>query len=593
MAALAAGALLVPVLASVPTAEAVPTTTTLVAPRAVPAAPMPGELFLVVGRLGGPGTRKVVLQRRSPAGEWVAIRTGRTARNGRYEFSMRTLVAKVALRVEAPRTRDKQRVRTPSVVVSTVPQQSLLSGSGDRTTATLTTTLTPVRPGRTVRLQTYAAGWRTLQVATQSTGSLQWTLGNLPGLPRQYRIKAAGYRGVDPYFSEPTTFTPAPVASGLPRIHLSTANAAPVADRVTYLPGTLSIDDGPALPMQIRGRGNGTWKWPKKPYRIKLDAKSPLLGMPTEKDWVLLANFTDRSLLRTSAAFGIAEATSLAWTPKARFVDVSLNGVDIGNYQLVESVEATATKVPLVPGGLLLEVDHYYPINTDPGFTTAHGTPIAYKDPDDPTVEEQAQVQASVAAFEAALYGDEFTDPVNGYTPYVDLDSFADWYLVNEVMKNVDGDFFSSAFVSWDPAGKFTMGPVWDFDLSIGYVSAASPGCCASSSDWWLRGGDSTGRPPLHSTHWLTRMTADPTFLALVQQRWHDVVRPAVTARLAALPAEAAALVASAALDWTTWRDGFTPAPGTEHAISQPGETDYLVTWLTDRVAWIDSQLGT
>lgn len=78
--------------------------------------------------------------------------------------------------------------------------------------------------------------------------------------------------------------------------------------------------------MRIRGRGNATFGYPKKPYKIKLDEKSEILGMPSDKEWVLLANYCDKSLLRTSIAFKLSELMSMPWTPRTEFVELFLNG---------------------------------------------------------------------------------------------------------------------------------------------------------------------------------------------------------------------------------------------------------------------------
>lgn len=594
VAVLSAGALAVG-LASLPRADAVPgPTTVLAAPRIVPAVPLPGEHFDVTGRLTTTGVRTVVLQRRSPsAPTWTDVQRGRTTSAGRYTFDVRTTAPRLALRVLAPAAAGKKALRTPAVLVQPKKEVTSLSMAGNRLDLSVTTTLTPVRVGRPVRLQVNRqGGWKTIASRTQSAATMTWPIADPGGAPRPYRVVAGVWNGAPIYRGVPVALTPGAVDTGLPRIALTTQDAAPIVSKDDYVNGTLQLGDAAPVTMQIKGRGHGSWVLPKKPYRIKLTTKQQLLDLPAEKDWVLLANFADRSLLRTYAAFTVARSTSLAWTPQVRFVDVTLNGVDIGSYVLTEQVEAEAARVALAPDGLLLEVDTRYAALGDPGFTSTYGTPLGFKDPDDPTTEQQAAVLASVDAFESALYGPDFLDPVTGYAPYVDLDSFADWYLVNEFMKNLDGDFFSSTFVSWDPAGTFTMGPVWDFDLSSGYASQTGASCCGATSGWWLRGGDATGRNPIHATHWLSRMTQDPAFLALLSQRWTDVVGPAAAAMIASLPTKQAEIEQSAALDWTNWRIDYPKPGGTVHAEDQPGEVAFLTSWLTQRHAWMDAELS-
>lgn len=566
------------------------------APRATPAVPLANEQFTVSGRLTGPGKRRVHLQRRQPNLTWRTVASAVTGWTGTYSFTERTTKPQIVLRIYAPAIRhDRARV-SAGRVVTTTQEASSLEIEGTRTTSTATATLGTIRVGRTVQLEQLLDGWQPVATTVQGPSpTVSWPLTELSGLPRQYRVVVPGWRGAFPHTGTAITNNPAIATTGLPRITLTTAGGAPVVSKEDYLVGTFAIDDGAPAPMQIKGRGNGSWVWTKKPYRIKLDTKQPLLGMPSEKDWVLLANYVDRSLLRTSTAFAIAGQTSLGspgWTPRTRFVDVTLNGVDLGSYQLTEQVEASAQKVVLAPGGLLLEIDTRYASNGDPGFTTAEGTPVAYKDPDAPTTEQQSAVQASLAAFETALYGEDYTDPVLGYAPYLNLNSFADWYLVNEMMKNLDADFFSSTFVSWDPAGVLTMGPAWDFDLSSGFESNAT-GCCVDASGWWLRGVPTVNRHSEHTTHWYTRLTTDPAFLTLLEQRWASVVRPATVAAIAALPGQQAMVATSAELDWWSWRRaGFAIPAGSIHAADQVAEKDYLTTWLNARLAWIDGELS-
>ena len=91
-------------------------------------------------------------------------------------------------------------------------------------------------------------------------------------------------------------------------------------------------------PISIRGRGNTTWTWPKKPYTFKFESRTEVLGMPKHKRWILLANFMDRTLMRNALAFHLSELTSLSWTPKNRYCELILNGKHMGNYLLTEQI---------------------------------------------------------------------------------------------------------------------------------------------------------------------------------------------------------------------------------------------------------------
>ncbi len=111
--------------------------------------------------------------------------------------------------------------------------------------------------------------------------------------------------------------------------------------------------------LQIKGRGNATWEYPKKPYKIKLNKKSNLLGMDSNKNWVLLANYTDKTLLRTAIGLKTNELLNIPYTPNYRFVELIMNGEYIGNYMLVESIEKGENRINVSETGFIVEQTHY------------------------------------------------------------------------------------------------------------------------------------------------------------------------------------------------------------------------------------------
>ena len=143
-----------------------------------------------------------------------------------------------------------------------------------------------------------------------------------------------------------------PAKMDLPVLEITTDNAAPIVSLINYVSGSVSITPAPSGTdvaysgtMQIRGHGNTTWLLPKKPYKLKLDSKASLLGMPAGKTWVLLANYDDKSLLRDQVAFEVGRRLGMAWTPNSRFVELFLNGQYEGNYQLTEEIKIDKNRV--------------------------------------------------------------------------------------------------------------------------------------------------------------------------------------------------------------------------------------------------------
>ena len=167
--------------------------------------------------------------------------------------------------------------------------------------------------------------------------------------------------------------------SGLPVVRINTVSGEDPKDKETWLEGsTIRIEKADGTldyegQFSLRGRGNGTWAMPKKPYAIKLEDSSKILGMPKHKRWILLANWGDRTLLRNVAAFWLAEHTeSLAWTPRGQFVELVLNGTYRGNYFLCEQIKINKNRLNIPEmadfetdpqlireGGFHLEIDPY------------------------------------------------------------------------------------------------------------------------------------------------------------------------------------------------------------------------------------------
>ena len=129
-----------------------------------------------------------------------------------------------------------------------------------------------------------------------------------------------------------------PVIIELPQVVINTPNNQEIKSKTEWIEGaTISITladgtiDYESKDLEIRGRGNTTWEYPKKPYALKLGSKAEILGMPKHKRWVLLANWMDRTLMRNDVSFEIARQTGLAWTPRGKFVELVLNGKLMGN----------------------------------------------------------------------------------------------------------------------------------------------------------------------------------------------------------------------------------------------------------------------
>ena len=306
------------------------------------------------------------------------------------------------------------------------------------------------------------------------------------------------------------------VKTGLPLVYVNTQGGVGVYSKTEFVPATMSIKGAGTIPgladvtCNIRGRGNTTWTWPKKPYLIKLDSRTSVLGFPEHKRWVLLANFMDRTLMRNMVSMKVSSMmTNLAWTPHCQPVELILNGKHVGNYLLIEQVRVDENRVNISEqGGYLLELDFHY----DNEFQWKdHNIPFAvkYPDPEDLTAQQKTYIKNYIAEVSNVIYGSNFKDSQNGYAKYLDVDSFIDYWIVYEVMGNHELGNPGSVFFHKDVNGKLTAGPCWDFDWGV-LSFKTSP-----QAETGLVNGNAI---------WYKRLFEDPAFKTRVRDRFNELL---------------------------------------------------------------------
>lgn len=280
-------------------------------------------------------------------------------------------------------------------------------------------------------------------------------------------------------------------------------------------------------PEIIKGRGNSSWDYggEKKPYNFKLPKKTSLYGMGAAKKWALINNFLDHSMLRNEIAFAMSRQAALAYTPDSVFVDLYLDGDYRGVYQLSERVHVHEERVAItdleedtqdinekpledyplrVAGGTLHGEEngsyHYYEIPNDPKditggyliqfqirgrakrgeFVTNRGVICEICAPEYASKAQTEYIRKFVQELEDAIYSDTGCNSLGKhYSTYLDVDSFALGYLIQEITENTDGTatsfyFYKDSDLTGD--GKLHYGPVWDFDLAYQNYSLAVQG---------------------------------------------------------------------------------------------------------------------
>jgi len=393
-----------------------------------------------------------------------------------------------------------------------------------------------------------------------------------------------------------------------PTIHLFT-DAPGSISKSSYSTGRIRIEDPTHrygdvevfdVPMKIKGRGNSTWSFfPKKPYHIKLDEKASIFGLPKNRDWIIMANYNDKSLVRNRTAMLMSRICGFSWTPNMMPVEVYMNGTYWGLYDFadhkevakhrvdIELVQPTDNSGDAVTGGYYLELE-CYPDEAN-SFWTDMQVPLTFKDPEYPTQQQKDYLIGWFKEFETALQSDYFADPNKGYAKYIDLKSFIDNYIIQELTKNYDGNLHKSTFFTKERNGKLEFYHIWDFDLSMGNCNFFSNyGISGGPTAFFVKDYGFQG----YGYGWYYRLFQDSIFRTKVKNRWNQLkpqlkaVPDSVRSMAAGLsPAQERNFVKWDILNTNVWSQRRVPG-------SYQGEIDYLIEFYEERLAWLDEEIN-
>ena len=409
-----------------------------------------------------------------------------------------------------------------------------------------------------------------------------------------------------------------PKVPKLPVIRINTENAYPILDKKNYIPGTVVIEDPdgaywdtPRLEVKIvengvRGRGNSTWDMPKKPYKIKFDEKISIFGLGEDKEWVLLANYADKTLLRNVVAMKLSEIVGMEWTPSMLPVEVYLNDEYMGCYTFSEHKKVSKYRVDLdIVGesdnsGDAVTGDYYMEIEQNLDETTCFrtsicGIPMMFSDPEVPTAAQYDYIVGYFYDAESALMGSNFTDPDNGWQKYIDIESFAKAYIVNELTKNIDGNMRKSSFITKEKGKKLEMYHLWDYDLTLGNCNYLDDefGATDGPEGWFIK--DFSCNYWTHGwnhTNWYTRLTDDPAFCAKVKEIW-DKHHQELSSIPDFIDVKAMIMEDAQKRNFKRWDILNTSVwPNVVVKGTYAGEVEYLKDYYTKRFRWLDGQFN-
>lgn len=383
-----------------------------------------------------------------------------------------------------------------------------------------------------------------------------------------------------------------------PLLTINTENNKPIDSKDDYVNATITIQSRDKkgniieklleVKTEIKGRGNTTWGMEKKPYRLKFDKSSEVLGMPKNKHWVLLANYSDKTLMRNELAFEVSRRMGFAYTPRVKYVDVILNGNYVGNYMLCEHIRIDKNRVNIseleptdtdITGGYLLEIDER---RGEPVWFETQEAKMTFcvNRPEDIPDNQKEYISNHVQKVEDVLYGKNGINPVEELHKYIDMKSFIDYLLLNELSKNVDGNLRLSTFVYKDKGDdKLYFGPVWDYDIAFGNVDYFG---CNNTSGWYA---------PIEAA-WYREFFSHSEFDKMVKDRWKELRSGELNDLHVFIDNLAEKMEVSQKLNFNRWRIlNIAVWPNPVVTGSYSGEVDYLKDWLTRRLNWMDQQL--
>lgn len=403
--------------------------------------------------------------------------------------------------------------------------------------------------------------------------------------------------------------------TNLPTVSIHTEAGYDPQDKVNEMPShiTITYDGGTRIqeyPITARGRGNASWGFPKKPWRIKFaDGKSHhmLKDSPQEspskaKKWTLINNYGDKTLMRNCLAFEVSKRLNTLYTPWCQPVDVIMNGEYKGCYQLCDQISVDDHRVPItemetwdneepeLTGGYLVEVDAYASQESS-WFNSNRGIPVTIKHPgdDDITTQQSRYIKNYFNLLESTLFANNYADPENGYRKYLDVESFLKHFIVGEFSGNMD-TYWSMYMYKDREENQFHVSPCWDFDLAFDNDNRNYP--VNSRSNWVYVDGSSAG----NMKSFVGRIFSDNATNQQLNQLWKNhrkvglLDEKTLVAYVDSMERE---MEASAKLNFIRWPILNTNVHLNVSALgSYEAEVGVLRNYIPLRLAWIDNFLG-
>ena len=376
----------------------------------------------------------------------------------------------------------------------------------------------------------------------------------------------------------------------------------------------------------IEIRGSSSQSFPKKSYGFETktsdysdDLDVSIGGFTEEEDWILYGPYSDKSLIRNKLTFDLSNAIGFK-ASNTKFYNLSINGDGRGLYVLMEKIKRDSNRVDIsknnsesVDAGYIIKIDK--PTGDGESCSTCYDSSFSFRSnfdtngnessdseiyfvydypkPKNITEDQKQFIFSIINEFESILASDNFDDPIDGFEKVIDVDTFIDFFIMNEITKNPDG-FRLSTYMNRDNEGKLKMGPIWDFNLAFGNVDY----CDGMNPEGWIYNFNSICPSDIWQVpFWWRRLMESPSFKNKLKDRWlalrsNILSDPSIDSRI---DAYLEYLNTNKVIDqnfyrWTilgqyVWPNYFV---GSTHE----SEINFLKNWIAQRLNWMDGQIN-
>jgi hypothetical protein len=389
-----------------------------------------------------------------------------------------------------------------------------------------------------------------------------------------------------------------------------------------------SILHSERIAIEIRG-AISQLLYEKKSYGFELrddkgnDVTKSLLGLPEEEDWILHGPYGDKSLIRNAFSYQVANSIG-RYASRTRFVELDINGDNMGLYVFMEKLKRDKNRINIkklelndndatsITGGYILKIDktvgegsktqiNYTERNSfrsqydESGATSSSSKNYflyEYPKMDSITIPQKTYIQQYIKAFEAALAAPSFSDDAIGFRKYIDEDSFIDYFILTELMQNFDG-YRISTYLQKERGEKLKMGPIWDFDLTLGSNSFC--GGMPKTNVWIFQYNNYCGDDTWLVPFWWSKLLQDPKFKAKLKARWESLRKNELTdnALLKIMDDQVDILTKTKAAErnfvrWNILNRAIVP---NTNVGTYDQEISSVKSWLRSRTAWMDANI--